>query len=57
MSSQLLLQIMVNGSDTLIFVSVEYANKMIEEYSLEFLKELFNAVETQVSSWYIPEAH
>lgn len=48
---------MVNGSDTLIFVSVEYANKMIEEYSLEFLKELFNAVETQVSSWYIPEAH
>lgn len=48
---------MLNGSDTLIFVTIEYANKMIEDYSLEFLKELFNAVETQVHAWYVPEAH
>jgi len=33
-SSQLLTQIIANGSDTLIFVTVEYANKMIEDYTL-----------------------
>ncbi len=56
-SIDLLQDILRGGSDTLIFVTVEYANKLVDEYQLEMLKSLFFIVEAEVSSWYIPDAH
>ena len=56
-STSLLQKILRCGSDTLIFVTVEYANKLVEEYSLQFLKEIFNVLETEAGTWYVPDAH
>jgi hypothetical protein len=40
-----------------MFVLMEYANKLIEDYSLEILKQLFNVAESEVATWYLPNAH